>query len=84
MRTVESNTTSSSNRKLADGYINIHIVDKNNKKHSFKVGIPLYADRALDNKFLKDIELFNRLIKEGVVTGTVWIAGNQTEDDIAF
>jgi hypothetical protein len=80
MRTVETTT---STRKLADGYLNLKVTDNNGKQHSFKVGIGLFNDRTLDKKFLANPELFNNLVKEGKVSATLWVAGT-SEDDIEF
>jgi hypothetical protein len=84
MRTVESNTTSSSNLKKASGYLNLKVMDASGKQHSFKVGLALFEDRTLDKKFLNDPELFNTLLKAGKVTSTLWVAGESQADDIAF
>lgn len=63
MQERKSNTT-----KLpkADGFINLVLIDKEENRHTFKMGIPLYNGRKMDSLLLGDPDLLSRLTIEQV------------------
>ena len=77
-------TTDSTVASKADGFLNLRVVAKDGTVYSFKTGIALHASRKLDAKVMKDTELFNRLLKSGAVTASVYIAGANDGEDPEF
>lgn len=63
-------------RPMADGFINMRIVDKNGGLHSFKVGIPLFSDRKLDKMLLENPELLTNALNENRIQFSIWINGS--------
>ncbi len=56
----------------ADGFVNLQVTDKSGNKHSFKVGIPLHGDRALDKAVLANPELLVTALTEGRISLSVY------------
>ena len=56
----------------ADGFVNMTVTDKSGNKHSFKVGIPLHGDRALDKAVLANPELLIAALAEGRISISVY------------
>ena len=67
--------TVTTEKNNADGFANFSITGKDGSVHRFKMGIPLYKDKALDKAVLDNPQALVDALKEGRVSVSVYIAG---------
>lgn len=82
MATRTNNSSTSVNREMADGFLNIRVTAKDGSVHSFKTGIALHNSRKLDQAILKNPQLFLTAMAEGRVTASVWVPSKDGEGEI--
>jgi hypothetical protein len=68
-------TRTDSNFVKADAFVNVSITGKDGTVHRMKVGIPLHADRKLDAAIIAAPSVLADALKDGRVTMTVHVMG---------
>ena len=82
---LRNSTNSNQSNNKADGYLNLTLIAKDGSEHNFRMGIPLFRDRAaIDNNLLNNPDIVDAFTMDNIKLTVHVMEDNDPDIELEF